>query len=108
MLFRFAFVFCFLKFLVQGCHVTHVKPLLPVETNSAGGVSSRAPISFPEVRSAPGYQTKSSAARSVAPRIVSSYGRRQIGSNSRPAVIGSAGRAIGGGAKHAQNRNRIH
>lgn len=36
MLFRFAFVFCFLKFLVQGCHVTQVKPLLPVETNSAG------------------------------------------------------------------------
>ncbi|EDW44735.1 uncharacterized protein LOC6616750 [Drosophila sechellia] len=108
MLIQFAFVFCVLNVLVQGYHVTQVEPVSSVEAHFAGGVSSGAPISFPEVRPAPGSQAKSPAARPVAPRIVSSYGRRQTGSNSRPAVIGSAGRAIGGGANHGQNRNRIH
>ncbi|XP_043656825.1 uncharacterized protein LOC122622456 [Drosophila teissieri] len=107
MSFHFVFVFCVLIVLVQGSHITQVEPVYSVEAHSAGDVSSGAAISFPEVRPAPGSQAKSPAVRPVAPRLVATSGRRQSGSNSRPAVIGSTGRAIGGGANHAQNRNRI-
>ncbi|KQS38876.1 uncharacterized protein LOC26526670 [Drosophila erecta] len=107
MSFHFVFVFCVLIVLVQGSQKTQVEPVSSVEAHSGGSVSSGAAISFPEVRPAPGSQAKSQAARPVATRPVATYGRRQTGYNSRPAAIGSAGRPIGGGANHAQNRNWI-
>ncbi|KRK03938.1 uncharacterized protein LOC26535854 [Drosophila yakuba] len=99
MSFHFVFVICVFIVLAQGSYITQVEPVFSVETHSAGDVSSGAAITFPEVRPAPGSKAKSPAVRPVAPRLVATSGRRQTGSNSRPAV--------GGGANYAHNRNWI-
>ncbi|KAH8356361.1 hypothetical protein KR084_006014 [Drosophila pseudotakahashii] len=113
---RFIFVLVVMIVLAKGSHISPVEPESPLETHSAGGVTSQGAVSFPEVRPAPGSQAQSPAPRpaprpvgaprpAVAPRLVAA--RRQGGSHSRPSVVVNVGRPIGGGSGHAQNRNRI-